>query len=353
MTDLHTARVLVVEHSATASHDTSGGIAGDARITVVGAAKSADEAVAMAELLKPDVVTVSLALPHEQAISVIERILKTRSIPIIALSSLQVSGTDSVPFRALAAGASDLLVKPVTGVASQKKFFADLNERVISLASAHTVPLTIGAFTTDLSDTGTSLDGGVDCVAIGASTGGPPALVELLKALGPDFTPPIVIVQHIAAPFVDGLVRWLEKETPFCVQLAKGGMLPEPRHVYVAPGGVDLVFGAGGRLQIKPASHEHRGIAPSADLLFESAAEHFKSRCAGVLLTGMGRDGAVGLLKMRTRGAKTFGQDEKSCIVFGMPAAAGRLGAVEAFAEPKAIGAQLRMLAARAGRMDK
>jgi two-component system chemotaxis response regulator CheB len=188
-------------------------------------------------------------------------------------------------------------------------------------------------------------------VVVGASTGGPPAIVEFLNALGSDFGAPIVIVQHIAAPFIDGLVRWLDKETPAWVSLAEDGAELLAQHVYLAPAGCDVSFRGNGRLSVKKASTDRKGIAPSADLLFESASDIFRGRCAGVLLTGMGRDGAVGLLKMRSRGARTFAQDERSCVVFGMPAAAGRLGAVEAFGEPKVIAARLRRLIAKSERM--
>jgi two-component system chemotaxis response regulator CheB len=128
--------------------------------------------------------------------------------------------------------------------------------------------------------------------------------------------------------------------------------VPARSRVYLAPSGADLVFDPDGRLRVIPVRADRRTIAPSADELFSSAADLFGSRCAGVLLTGMGRDGADGLLKLRTKGAKTFAQDERSCTVFGMPAAAGRLGAVEAFAEPRAIAGRLRRLATRLERMS-
>jgi two-component system, chemotaxis family, protein-glutamate methylesterase/glutaminase len=173
----------------------------------------------------------------------------------------------------------------------------------------------------------------------------------LLTGLGPDFPAPVIIVQHIAAPFVDGLVRWLDKETPMHVSLAQDDELPHPRHAYVAPAGCDITISKNGRMNVKKVGSDRRAIAPSADLLFETAADTYRGRCAGVLLTGMGRDGAAGLLKMRARGARTFAQDERSCVVFGMPAAAGRMGAVEAFAEPKVIASRLRRLVARNERL--
>jgi two-component system chemotaxis response regulator CheB len=135
------------------------------------------------------------------------------------------------------------------------------------------------------------------------------------------------------------------------VVLAEDGTMPARQHAYIAPAGCDVTIAHDGRLRVTKASQERLVVAPSADLLFESCAETYRTRCAGVLLTGMGRDGAAGLLKMRTKGARTFAQDERSCAVFGMPAAAGRLGGVEAFAEPKVIAARLRRLVAKVERL--
>jgi two-component system, chemotaxis family, protein-glutamate methylesterase/glutaminase len=343
------ARVLIVEDSPTAGKVLSEGISRDSRLAVAGVATTAREAITMAHALKPDVMTLDLMLPDETGLRVIQTVLSHQPLPIIVVSSLPSEGTDSLPFRALAAGATDMVAKPSGDSVSLRRFFDDLNERLVSIAVARAVPTHA-----PLPPAGPIRLGGdapLDCIVVGASTGGPPAIVEFLNGLGGDFPAPIIVVQHIAAPFIDGLVRWLGKETPLWVSLAEDGLRPQPHHVYLAPAGCDVVFAAGGRLSVKRAAAERKGIAPSADALFESASETFRARCAGVLLTGMGRDGAVGLLKMRSRGARTFAQDERSCVVFGMPAAAGRLGAVEAYAEPKVIAARLRRLIARSERM--
>lgn len=347
------ARVLIVEDSPTAGRVLSDGISRDNRLAVAGVATTAKEAVELVETLKPDVMTLDLMLPDETGLRVIQKVLDKRHVPIVVVTSLPAEGTDSLPFRALATGASDVVGKPAGDAASLKKFFLDLNERLVNIAVAVAVPthapgsLPIRASSLNGADERAALD----CIVVGASTGGPPAIVDLLAGLGAGFSAPVVIVQHIAAPFIDGLVRWLDKETPLDVLLAEDGISPRPHHAYVCPAGHDVSFVAGGRLSVKKASPDRKGVAPSADILFESAAEMFRGRCAGVLLTGMGRDGAVGLLRMRTRGARTFAQDERSCVVFGMPAAAGRLGAVEAFAEPKVIGQKLRRLVAKSERI--
>jgi two-component system chemotaxis response regulator CheB len=347
------ARVLIVEDSPVAGRILSEGISRDQRLAVAGIALTARSAVEMAERLRPDVITLDLVLPDESGLRVVQRVLHTRHVPIIIVSTLGVDGIESMPFLALAAGAADVIVKPSGDETSLRSFFPDLNERIATLALAHAVPTHTPverAVRTRMQPA--AVETAIECVVVGASTGGPPALVELLTGLGPDFPAPIVIVQHIAAPFVEGLVRWLDKETPLRVILAENGVVPARSRVYLAPSGADLVFDPDGRLRVIPVLADRRTIAPSADALFSSAADLFGSRCAGVLLTGMGRDGADGLLKLRTKGAKTFAQDERSCTVFGMPAAAGRLGAVEAFAEPRAIAGRLRRLATRLERMS-
>ncbi|HYK52526.1 MAG TPA: chemotaxis protein CheB [Candidatus Eremiobacteraceae bacterium] len=346
------ARVLIVEDSPTAGRVLSEGISRDSRLAVAGVATTAKDAMSMAATLKPDVMTLDLMLPDQNGLGIIQNITnitELANLPIIVVTSLPAEGADSLPFQALEAGATDVVAKPNGDAASLRRFFDDLNERLASIAVARAVPT--HAPIALARPIPSAPEAHLDVVVVGASTGGPPAIVEFLRGLGEGFSAPVVIVQHIAAPFVDGLVRWLDKETPMWISLADDGVRPQPHHVYLAPAGCDVTFAPSGRLVVKKASHERKGIAPSADALFESAAETFRSRCAGVLLTGMGRDGAVGLLKMRSRRARTFAQDERSCTVFGMPAAAGRLGAVEMFAEPKVIASRLRRLVAKSERM--
>ncbi|MBC5825554.1 MAG: hypothetical protein GIX02_12155 [Candidatus Eremiobacteraeota bacterium] len=337
------ASALVVEHSEDAARTMADGI-GHALAGVCAVPATPADAVELARKCRPDVITVSLALARGGGLRIIKELLRNRKVPIIAVSSLQLGGSDSLPFRALKAGACDLMIRPSSGgVAAEKHFLSTLADRVKALAAAcgdgfqpH-VPRA-GKAASD------SKNGRVECIVVGASTGGPLALVQLLRGMGTNFPTPVVVVQHIATPFVDGLVRWLDDETPLHVSVAEDGLAPQKDHAYIAPGGSDLVFDAGGCLRLQPPTTAGRIIVPSADALFESAAHRFHDRCAGVILTGMGRDGAAGLLKMRSRGAKTFGQEKASCTVFGMPEAADSLGAVGEFADPEDIGRQLRTL---------
>lgn len=344
MTKTRWARVLIVEDSAAAAQSLADGISRDQRLAVAGIALSASEAVTQADRLKPDVITVDLMLPDETGLDVILRVLRKQYVPIIVISSSSRNGASGLGFRALLAGAADIVPKPADDTASLGGFFDDLNERIASLATTQAVPthrpLTARPARGRAGANGTA----VDCVVVGASTGGPTALVELLNGLGTNFPAPVIIVQHIAAPFVEGLVRWLNQETPIPVKLARNGDRLEPGHGYIAPAAADLTLKAGDSLSVRAAAPGRGHIAPSADALFESAAEIYRSRCAGVLLSGMGKDGAAGLLKVRSKGGKTFAQDERSCTVFGMPDAAGRLGAVETFGDPRRIAQSLREL---------
>lgn len=349
------ARVLIVEDSPTAGRALSDGISRDPRLAVAGIATTAQEAVAMADALRPDVMTVDLMLPDDTGLRVIQRVLNKRFVPIVVVSSLQNEGADSMPFRALVEGALDVVAKPEGDPASYRRFFAELNDRLALTAFAEdgAIVRTPARKKGVLDASALPSGANIDCVVVGASTGGPSALVELLTGLGPDFSAPIVIVQHIAPPFVEGLVRWLDCETPLRVCVVNDGMQIVPGHAYVAPPEADLILTQGRRLQIRRVPPNRRHVAPSVDALFESAAEIYRSRCAGVLLSGMGRDGAAGLLKMRGNGAPTFAQNKWSSSVFGMPAAAGRLGAVGVFAEPSEIAVRLRQLVANTERVSQ
>jgi chemotaxis response regulator CheB len=174
-----------------------------------------------------------------------------------------------------------------------------------------------------------ALKGGRDrLVAVGASTGGPGALAKLLAGLPPDLTVGVVVVQHIADGFVPGLVSWLCSVTMLAVKIAEEGERIEPGTVYIAPTGTHTVIRSGDRLSMldTPPVDSQR---PAVDVLFESVEKQYGRRGVGVLLTGMGRDGARGLKRIRDAGGHTIAQDEGSCVVFGMPRAAIELGAAE------------------------
>jgi two-component system chemotaxis response regulator CheB len=176
----------------------------------------------------------------------------------------------------------------------------------------------------------------VAVVAIGASTGGPPVVAQILSSLTPKFAAPILVVQHIALGFTEGFASWLASVSKLPVHLATGGDVPLPGHVYVAPDDHHLRIGTRGELQTT-RDEPNNGLRPSVGVLFRSVSERFGSRAIGVLLTGMGRDGAEELKLMSNRGALTLAQDEESCIVFGMPGEAIKLSAARFVFPPQKI----------------
>jgi chemotaxis response regulator CheB len=166
-------------------------------------------------------------------------------------------------------------------------------------------------------------------VAIGASTGGPPALATILRQLPADLDAAVLVVQHMAEGFLDGLARWLDEASPLVIQVAAEGDRLQPGRVYLAPAGQNMLLRPGYRLELTEPSVGQFHV-PGVDATFQSVARVCGRRAVGVLLTGMGRDGAVGLQAMRAAGAATIGQDESTCVVYGMPAAARALNAVDA-----------------------
>ena len=180
-------------------------------------------------------------------------------------------------------------------------------------------------------------------VAIGASTGGPPVLRTILAGLGPSFPVPVLIVQHISQGFVQGLADWLNATTGMPVRLARHGEYGQPGHAYLAPDGCHMTVNRFGQIFCIPG-HSENGPQPAVSALFRSVAEHFGPRAIGVLLTGMGRDGADELKLMRDAGAVTIAQDKESCVVHGMPGEAIALDAARHVKPPESMVTKLRSL---------
>jgi two-component system chemotaxis response regulator CheB len=237
-------------------------------------------------------------------------------------------------FRAIAAGALELLAKPalVPGESALargerlRKFGAELTRAILLMAEVPVVrrrTFSAGAAGDDV-----TRGNHVDMIGIAASTGGPPALAQLLGALPKNLSSSILVAQHIALGFGDGLVRWLQRSCPLPVRRAVEGERCAVGTVYLAPDGRDLTLDAARRLHTPPSAGPH---SPSGDALFSSLAESLGPRAAGLVLTGMGEDGAQGLLALRRAGARCFAQDQASSAVFGMPRAAFEAGAVLEF----------------------
>jgi two-component system chemotaxis response regulator CheB len=295
-------------------------------IVVVAQAADADAALAAVLEHAPDVVTMDLQLPGGSGQSAIERIMAAQPVPILVLSGI-IDGADALPaVEALAAGAVDALPKPLRWTADDER---DLRKTVRALARVQIPGRAAPSADTPLPAARATPRKPV--IGIAASTGGPAALTALLGGLE-RADAPILLVQQIHAAFIAGFVAWLAGATAHPVKLATEGEAPEAGTIYVAPGDAHLTLGADGLLHL-PTEPEG-AVRPSADVLFRSLADAAGPAATGVVLTGMGDDGASGLLALREAGGRTYAQDEASSTVFEMPQAAHAAGGVEMLLPP-------------------
>jgi two-component system, chemotaxis family, protein-glutamate methylesterase/glutaminase len=324
-------KVLIVDDSSTMRGLIATALARDAGIEVVGEAEDPLQARQAIKALNPDVITLDVEMPNMSGLEFLDKIMRLRPMPVIMVSTLTSRGADET-IRALEIGAIDCIEKPRPG---NEHNFEELPFKVKIASSARVRPLVRdgdgqkAAEIARRSQEQYTSDGRV--LAIGASTGGVEALIEVLSRF-PENCPPTVIAQHMPASFTRSFANRLDRLCAPKVQEATDNAKLLPGHIYLAPGGVQHleVSGTGTDLRCRLKSGDRvNGHCPSVDVLFESVARSCKSNAVGLILTGMGRDGAAGLLSMRNAGAKTYGQSESSCIVYGMPKAALDLGAVE------------------------
>jgi two-component system chemotaxis response regulator CheB len=341
-------RVLIVDDSPVAREVLRALLESDAGIRVVGMAASGREAVDLTARLKPDLVTMDLVMPGMDGMEATQRIMADHPTPIVFLSAFFEREGSYSRDDALAAGALDVIEKPshLPDVRWQSAS-ASLRQRVRVLASVPVVRHIQGA--------GDRLPDPVPVaksraattvVGIGASTGGPRVLDDVLSALPHDYSPAILVVQHMADGFMGALVETLRRRCVLSVKVAADGDRLHPGRVLIAPPDAHLTVRAGGRVCLDdgpPVS----GFRPSIDVTFTSLARAYRGRSSGVLLTGMGTDGAGGLLAIRRAGGRTMVQDEASCVVFGMPRAAIEAGAAEQVLAPAGLTRQLLALHGR------
>jgi two-component system chemotaxis response regulator CheB len=318
-------RVLVVDDSATMRSLITAALNRDPEIEVCGAAGDPFEARGMIKALNPDVVTLDIEMPNMNGIEFLEKIMRLRPMPVVMVSTLTQAGAE-MTLRALELGAIDCVAKPADALGTQDA----LNEIVVKVKIAARASVRTKADNAPATARKAGYMPSGDVVAIGSSTGGVEALLSILTMF-PDTCPPTVITQHMPATFTASFAARLDRASGAKVQEAFDGALLEPGKVYVAPGGathLEVVRSAGLRCRLV-AADPVSGHRPSVDVLFNSVANAVGDKAVGAILTGMGRDGAQGLLAMRKAGAKTLGQDEQSCVVYGMPRSAFEIGAVE------------------------
>jgi two-component system chemotaxis response regulator CheB len=339
--------VVIVDDSSSVRAVLRRFLAQAADIQVIGEAADGEAAVELVERLRPDVLLLDIVMPHLDGFGVLARLRRDRPVPTILLTSRADRSEVRSAFHALASGAVELLPKPEDP--DSWHLLAETLPAVIRAAAAARVPAGSG---TPVSGTSAAPApprpplaprGGreIAWLAIGASTGGPAAVRDLLAALPAPAPFPIFVVQHIAAGFEGGLADWLASTLGLDVRIALAGELAAPGAVRIAPGGAHLRVGADGRLELDRVTPPRRGHRPSADELFRSLDNSAAQRGVAVLLTGMGTDGAEGLRDLRRAGALCCAQDEASSAVFGMPRAAIELGAAEFVLSPSAIGLEI------------
>ena len=342
------ARVLVVDDSPTMRGLITAILSADPEVSVVGQAGDALEARAAIKQLNPDVVTLDIEMPNMNGLEFLEKIMRLRPMPVIMVSTMTHRGAEAT-LAALEIGAFDCVGKPAPGDARP---FGDLAEKVKAAARSQRrlAPSAASRTAAPVAPPAPSeFRVGRKIVAIGSSTGGVEALIAVLQKF-PANCPPTVITQHMPPSFTKSFAERLNRLCAPVVQEATDGARLEIGKIYLAPGGERHLQVANSlaphcRLLERGPVNGHR---PSVDVLFDSVAELAGRNAVGVILTGMGRDGAAGLLKMRHAGARTVGQNEKTCVVYGMPRVAYELGAVEQQLPLNAIGDEvLKLTAAR------
>ncbi len=353
-----TIRVLIVDDSPTQRHLLTRLIESAGDMTVAGLAADGMEAIEMVERLHPDVISLDMRMPRMDGLSTTRHIMSVLPTPIVVVSTAAKSAAAMDLLRAGALAAieklpavtdpnyesrADELIKMLrlmAGVSVIRHWNSEWSNLRPpgAMLSAPAAKVTLPQITA--SPTAPAL------LAIGASAGGPRALEKLLRTLPTHFPVPIVVVQHLSSEFMPGLAEWLDRCCKLPVRLAAEDEAPEPGVVHIAPGGFHLRVSSGKHFVLD--SHiGHYRHCPAVDALMSSVAEVYGARGIGVILTGMGDDGAEGLLALRNAGGRTIAEDESSCVVFGMPAAAIGRGAAEYILPLSSIGTALLSLSGR------
>jgi two-component system, chemotaxis family, protein-glutamate methylesterase/glutaminase len=321
----------------------------DRRLSLAAVCASAEEAIESIDTVDPDVISMDIRLPGMDGIEATRRIMADHPTPIVVVADAVHDAALAIAMNALKAGALSVVEKP-TGLGAES--YASIADTIATqLYIMSQVPVirqrSIGEGLKRARDTHNGETGLARAqprlIGIAASTGGPPALAAVLGALPAHFPIPILVVQHMGASFMEGFAHWLDGQTPLKVQLAQHNELPRPGLVHVAPGDRHMTLDAQGRIRISteaPIASQR----PAATLLFQSLAKHLGSKAAGVILTGMGEDGAKGLLELKNAGGYTIAEDASTAVVHGMPAVAAKIGAARAVLPLDQIGQRLMQL---------
>jgi two-component system chemotaxis response regulator CheB len=345
-----TIRLAVVDDSRFVREALSRVMADEPDITLVGTAETGEDLLARLDEWRPDVITLDLAMPGMGGLATLDRIMAVRPTPVIILSSKAGEGAP-LTLEALSRGAADFIDKEAYRLVDFQALRAVLMAKIRSLSAPRPVetaaPPPVGAMTGAVPAVAAGRSR-LALIAIGASTGGPGAIEQILRTLGTRPTVPIAIVQHMPPGFTTAFAERLDRQLPFPVREALDGAPLEIGAVHIAPAGLHLradrrTDGVAARLDPHPTAVAHR---PSVDVLFSSVAAAVGERSVAVLLTGMGRDGAEGMAALARAGGLTIAQSAATCIVYGMPRAAVELGAAREILPLGTIGPRLGELMA-------
>lgn len=320
-------KVLVVDDSLTAQKLLVAILNNDPQIEVSGVASSGEEALKQLESTRPDLITMDIHMPGLNGLTVTRQIMETRPLPIVVVSSSALVTDIERAFQLIDAGALTAVAKPTA--VGHPEFHSSATRLVQTVKDMSSVKVIRRLPAARLQQPSFEALAALSArkpavIAIGASTGGPPVIETILKEITGDY-PPVLLVQHIAPGFLNGMVEWLKHTLKLRVKVAEDNESLQRSTVYLSPEGQHLGT-ASGRIKLSTAPPV-AGHRPAVSHLFATLAADFGSSCLAILLTGMGRDGADGLLELKSKGAVTVVQNEESSVVFGMPRAAIELGA--------------------------
>lgn len=342
--------VLIVEDSLVTRQHLKYLLERDGTMRVIGMAEDGMGAISFLQENKPDVITMDINMPRMNGLDATRHIMETTPLPIVIVSASYNRRDVKKTFLAVEAGAVAIIEKPFGKGHPDHEAMSDTLIRTVKLMSEVKV---IKRRTKKLSSKTTTIShpvpshikhetvhNNINLITIGASTGGPLVLRSILSGLQKGFPAPLLIVQHIASGFLKGLADWLIETTEHPIHIAVDGEQMLPGHVYLAPDSYHMGVEKWGRIALSKCAPEN-GVRPSVSYLFRSASDVFGKNMAGVLLTGMGCDGAKELKLMKDRGAVTIAQDKESSVVFGMPGEAVKLGGARHILPPDGISATL------------
>jgi len=329
-------KILIADDSQVTRECIKDWLAPEKELKVVGEAKDGREAFEMTKSLSPNLVIMDVMMPNMNGLEATEQIMAYCPTPVLIFSSVANDREMNIVFEAISRGALDVLAKPDKSEDSVKQVRQELIKKVKFLSKVPVIhhPMArlrarkkVAAEASTEARTGVFPEGQFAILGIGASTGGPQALSLLLSVFPKDFPRPIVVVQHIADAFVEGLAKWLTGLTGLAVKVAAENEELKPGKVYIAPSDYHMLIKKN-RVELS-RSEPVNNCRPAVDILFNSLAQNYGPGAYAVLLTGMGADGAKGMKAIREKGGRTVAQDQESSIIFGMPGSAIELGGVD------------------------